>query len=143
MARRPSSVLDRLEDICITLEPLRGSAASLLKPVDINAQLDALAEACAELARRDELALRKTKKTVIEEAFELAHIMGWFKVNQQEKQLIELLRRTNWHGRNLVIDLAIRMRSVHPWVDGSPDNTKTTYAGRDWSFYYQDEEEKS
>lgn len=69
----------------------------------------------------------KPSKTAVNEVFALAKEMGWTHVNPQEKQLIELLRRTTYHGRNIVMDVAMTMRRSHPWVNGGPDNTKTTY----------------
>ena len=114
MSRRPSSVLARLQDIRLTLEPLRGSAASLLNPVDINAQLDALAAICTELASREAHARSKAPKSMVLETYELARLMGWTALNNHEKQLIELLRHTTWHGRNIVMDLALTMRRTHP-----------------------------
>jgi hypothetical protein len=127
MSRRPSSVRARLQDIRLTLEPLRGSAASLLHPVDINEQLDALAAICTELASREAQTRSKAPRSMVLETFELAHLMGWTALNDHEKQLIELLRRTTWHGRNIVMDLALTMRRTHPWVHDSTENTKTTY----------------
>ena len=62
-------------------------------------------------------------KTMVQEVFALAREMGWTSLNPEEKRLIELLRRTTYHGRNLVVETAIAMRSANPWIDGSPANT--------------------
>lgn len=53
---------------------------------------------------------------------------GFYSLNPIEKQLIDLLRGTNYHGRNVVVDVAQAMRKSHSWVDGAGDgNTSTTY----------------
>lgn len=62
--------------------------------------------------------------------YEKAREMGFFSLNQQEKKLIDLLRYTTYHGRNIVIDTAVSMRRTHPWRDGFSmlkSNTQTTY----------------
>lgn len=69
----------------------------------------------------------KPSKALAQEAYELAIKNGWTSLNSHEKQLIDLLRYTSYHGRNIVMDVAMAMRRSHPWVDGSPENTRTTY----------------
>lgn len=77
----------------------------------------------------------KPSKTMVREAHELAVLMGWRMLNKQEIALIELLRRTTYHGRNIVMDLAITTRRTHPWVDGAGEtNTSTTYPASDRRF---------
>lgn len=62
--------------------------------------------------------------------------MGFYSLNSAEKQLIDLLRRTNYHGRNVVIDVAQAMRKSHPWVDDpGACNTVTTYPARGCFFH--------
>lgn len=69
----------------------------------------------------------KPSKSLQAAANELAIKQGWTSLNSHEKQLIDLLRYTSYHGRNIVMDVAMAMRRSHPWVDGSPANTMTTY----------------
>ena len=67
-----------------------------------------------------------------------AREIGFMYVSDHEKRLIELLRFTTYHGRNIVIDTAIAMRRIHPWVDGKmamESNTQTTYPD-DGRFFY-------
>ena len=65
----------------------------------------------------------------------LAKESGFMHLNPHEKQLIELLRWTTYHGRNVVIDVARAMRRSHPWTDGAGlHNTSTTYP--DDGFYF-------
>jgi hypothetical protein len=64
--------------------------------------------------------------------------LGFMHVNDKEKRLIELLRFTTYHGRNIVIDTAIAMRRIHPWSDGQmamESNTQTTYPDDGRYFY--------
>lgn len=57
-----------------------------------------------------------------------AQEMGFYSLNPVEKQLIDLLRFTNYHGRNVVIEVAHAMRKSHSWVRGAGGiNTSTTY----------------
>lgn len=77
-------------------------------------------------------------KTMVREVFALAREMGWTSLNEQEKHLIDLLRFTTYHGRNLVIETAIAMRRTHPWSDhpaGQSTNTATTYPANDRRFF--------
>lgn len=69
----------------------------------------------------------KYSKLAMSDFYAIARELGFVSVRPQEKQLIELLRWTSYHGRNVVVDVAVAMRRSHPWVDCSPDNTKTTY----------------
>lgn len=62
-------------------------------------------------------------KTQIKEVHALARRLGWSHLNDREKTLIDTLRWTTWHGRNLVAQFAVLIRSQHPWIDGSPFNT--------------------
>lgn len=60
--------------------------------------------------------------------YEKAREMGFFSLNPQEKQLIDLMRYMSYHGRNVVIDMARAIRRSHPWVHGADaSNTATTY----------------
>lgn len=71
---------------------------------------------------------RKSKrptKAQIDEVHALARKLGWSHLNDSEKTLIETLRWTTWHGRNVVAQFACFMRAQHPWIDGSPLNTAT------------------
>lgn len=56
-------------------------------------------------------------------AREFALQMGWTPLNDQEKSLILMLRRTTYKGRNIVSDLAHTVSRTYPWRDGSPYNT--------------------
>lgn len=51
----------------------------------------------------------------IRRAIEIARAHGYVSVNDQEHELIKLLRYTTYHGRNLVMETAIAMRCAHPW----------------------------
>lgn len=77
-------------------------------------------------------------KTMVEEVFALAREMGWTSLNPKEKQLIDLLRFTTYHGRNLVVETAIAMRCAHPWRDGQANlqaNTATSFPANDGRFF--------
>lgn len=50
-------------------------------------------------------------------ALTLAKSLGFVSVNEQERELLNLLRYTTYHGRNLVMETAIAMRCAHPWRD--------------------------
>lgn len=76
----------------------------------------------------------KRSKTDLSDFYAMARELGFMSVNKHEKELIELLRWTTYHGRNVVVDVAIAMRRSHPWLDGGLDNTKTTYPD-DGQFY--------
>jgi len=67
-------------------------------------------------------------KTMVQEVFALARLQGWTSLNPQEKELIELLRQTTWHGRDMVSEMAIAMQRLHPWRDTQPNaNTEAFY----------------
>lgn len=75
-------------------------------------------------------------KTMVQEVFALAREMGWTHLNPQEKHLIDLLRYTTYHGRNLVVEVAIAMRSAHPWRDlAGNTNTATSFPADDSRFF--------
>ncbi|MFZ2972299.1 MAG: hypothetical protein WA049_06640 [Ferribacterium limneticum] len=50
-------------------------------------------------------------------ALEIALAQGYVWINEQERELLNLLRFTTYHGRNLVMETAIAMRCTHPWRD--------------------------
>lgn len=80
---------------------------------------------------------------MVQEAFALAREMGWTCINDQEKHLIDLLRFTTYHGRNLVIETAIAMRNTHPWSDhpaAQNGNTATTHPANDRRFFSLEKE---
>lgn len=67
-------------------------------------------------------------KTMVQEVFALAKLQGWTSLNPQEKQLIDLLRNTTYHGRDMVKEMAIAMQRLHPWRDTQPNaNTEAFY----------------
>lgn len=66
-------------------------------------------------------------QTMVQEVFALAREMGWTALCPEEKRLIDLLRYTTYHGRNLVVETALAMHSAHPWVDGSRANTRAIH----------------
>lgn len=78
-------------------------------------------------------------KTMVQEVFALARLQGWTSLNPREKQLIELLRNTTWHGRDLVFELALSIRQSHPWIDGSPNNTQTNLPENVRAFHHAKE----
>lgn len=41
--------------------------------------------------------------------------LGYMRVNDQERELIELLRWTSFEGRDIVVKVAREMRQVKPW----------------------------
>lgn len=72
--------------------------------------------------------MEKRKREELNRFHAKAREMGFYALNPAEKQLIELLRWTNYHGRNVVVDVAQAMQKSHPWVDGAgAGNTSTTY----------------
>lgn len=64
-------------------------------------------------------------KTLVEEVFALAREMGWTHLCPQEKNLIDVIRQTTYHGRNMIIETAYAMHKRYPWDygDSSPKNT--------------------
>lgn len=67
-------------------------------------------------------------KTMVREVFDLARLQGWTSLNPQELELIELLRKTTFHGRDMVREMAIAMHRLHPWRDTQPNgNTEAFY----------------
>lgn len=67
-------------------------------------------------------------KTMVQEVFALARLQGWTSLRPQELELIELLRQTTYHGRDMVMEMAIAMHHLHPWRDTQPNaNTETFY----------------
>jgi len=82
----------------------------------------------------------KRSKTDQSDFYAMAHELGWMSVNEREKKLIELLRWTTYHGRNVVVETALNMRRSRPWVQSTADadmanNTTTTYPDNGWFFY--------
>lgn len=67
---------------------------------------------------------QKPSAAEVDRALQIARRMGYVSVNDQERALINLLRYTTYHGRNLVMETAIAMRCAHPWRD-SIDNRNT------------------
>lgn len=53
-----------------------------------------------------------------------AREMGWMNVNTEEQRLLLRLRRTNYHGRKIVHEVANAIARDFQWIDGSPNNTK-------------------
>ena len=81
----------------------------------------------------------KPSKTMVREAHELAVLLGWSFLNPQEKQLIELLRKMTFEGRNCVIHAAIALHTAHPWRDGQawlPHNTQTSFPAGDNRYFH-------
>lgn len=67
-------------------------------------------------------------KTMVQEVFALARLQGWTSLQPKELELIELLRQTTWHGRDMVREMAIAMQRLHPWRDTQPNgNTESFY----------------
>lgn len=71
-------------------------------------------------------------KAMVLEVIALAREMGWIELRPQEKHLIDLLRNTTYHGRNLVVETAIAMHRAHPWQSDRlgteyPSNTATSF----------------
>lgn len=67
-------------------------------------------------------------KTMMQEVFALARLQGWVSLRPQELELIELLRQTTYHGRDMVRETAIAMQRLHPWRDTLPNgNTEAFY----------------
>lgn len=63
-------------------------------------------------------------KAQVQAVFALAREMGWMSVNPDEHDLIIKLRRTTYHGRNVVKEVANAIARDFPWRDGSPYNTR-------------------
>lgn len=76
-------------------------------------------------------------KTMVQEVFALAEKMGWTHLNDQEKRLIQLLRYTTYHGRNLVVATAEAANIAHPWRhgDSSGANTDTFFPANKCRFF--------
>lgn len=79
-------------------------------------------------------------KTMVREVFALGRKLGWTFLNDQEKRLIERLRNTTYHGRNLVVETADAMQRAHPWrwdSLGTPfeSNTATPFPANDSRFF--------
>lgn len=55
----------------------------------------------------------------IHDVVALAKEFGWTHLNPDEKRLIDTLRWTTWHGRALVMEVALSLRTSHPWMDGA------------------------
>lgn len=67
-------------------------------------------------------------QTMVQEVFALAREMGWTSVNPEEKRLLDLLRHTTYHGRDMVREMAIAMQRLHPWRETEPNaNTEAFY----------------
>lgn len=84
-------------------------------------------------------------KAMVREVFALAREMGWTELRPQEKRLIDLLRFTTYHGRNIVIETAIAMQRTYPWQSdrlGSvfESNTATTFPANDSRFFTANKE---
>lgn len=84
-------------------------------------------------------------KTMVQEVFALAREMGWTHLNPQEKRLIDLLRNTTYHGRNLVVETTIAMQRAYPWqadMYGTrfASNTATTFPANDSRFFTLEKE---
>lgn len=85
----------------------------------------------------------KPSRTMIDEVFALARQQGWTSLRPEEKHLIDLLRETTYHGRNLVVETARAMRSAHPWrftidPERSKANTATCFPSGDSRFFTLD-----
>lgn len=79
-------------------------------------------------------------KSMVQEVFVLAQKLGWTNLNDQEQRLIEKLRNTTYHGRNLVVETADAMQRAHPWrwdSRGNPfeSNTATPFPANDSRFF--------
>lgn len=59
----------------------------------------------------------------VEAVFALARELGWMNLNDDEKALIIRLRRTTYHGRKVVSEVASAIARDFPWRHGSPYNT--------------------
>ena len=79
-------------------------------------------------------------KTMVQEVFALAREMGWTSLSPEEKRLIELLRLTSYHGRNLVVETAIAMRCAYPWVDGKQNANTQAIHPADGRFFVLEKE---
>ena len=60
----------------------------------------------------------------INAVFTLTRELGWMFLNDEERGLILQLRRTTYHGRKVVNEVANAISRDFPWVDGSPYNTQ-------------------
>ncbi len=72
-------------------------------------------------------------------ALSFARQSGWMALNKHEIALIETLRNTAYHGRNLVIETAEAMHRAYPWQSNPqgkpcPGNTATTFPANDGRF---------
>lgn len=90
--------------------------------------------------------MSKKSRKMAEKLSDLAKERGLTHLCEQEKRLIDLLHLTTFHGRNLVIETAIAMRRIHPWVwlDGISErksNTETAYPATDCRFFNRHEED--
>lgn len=79
------------------------------------------------------------KQTLLPEeqarALTIAQSLGFVFINDQERELINLLRYMNYHGRNLVMETALAMRCAHPWRDNqSKQNLHTIHPAGDKRF---------
>lgn len=68
--------------------------------------------------------LKPPTTTQLQAIFALARELGWMNLNDDEKGLVLKLRRTTYHGRKVVHEVAKAISRDFPWVDGSPYNTK-------------------
>lgn len=71
--------------------------------------------------------LKKQKapsRVQLEAVFALANRLGWMHLGAVERDLILTLRRTTYHGRNVVKEVASAIARDFPWRDGSPYNTR-------------------
>ena len=70
------------------------------------------------------LSKKECAATNTTEAFRIARQCGFMALNDNERALIETLRWTTWHGRDMVYEFAIVAQRLNPWTDdGSERNT--------------------
>lgn len=62
---------------------------------------------------------KKSTEAALQErgrAFQLAIQNGFMSVNDQEAALLNCLRQTNYHGREMVIEFAKVSQRLNPWL---------------------------
>lgn len=64
-------------------------------------------------------ARNKTRRSAQSSLQAEAYKAGFIRPNDQERELIELLRWTSFAGRDAVLAMAREMRRCQPWRDGA------------------------
>lgn len=53
-----------------------------------------------------------------------AEQMGWTPLSQPMADLLRIILRTNYRGRNIIGAVVKAIQRDHPWIDGDPANTE-------------------